>query len=62
MTVPNKKRGGVMNTQSIEPIDRTIVPEYSFGFCARDLLWVVGICAFSLSLTPAVAFYMLLVA
>jgi hypothetical protein len=51
-----------MNIQSIEPIDRTIVPEYSFGFCARDLLWVVGICVFSLSLTPVVAFYMLMVA
>jgi hypothetical protein len=51
-----------MNTQSIEPIDRTIVPEYSSGFCAWDLLWVAGICCFSLSLTPVVAFYMLMVA
>jgi hypothetical protein len=62
MTVPKKKRGGVMTTQSIEPIDRTIVPEYYSGFCAWDLLWVVGICVFSLSLTPVVAFYMLMVA
>jgi hypothetical protein len=62
MTVPNKKRGGVMNIQSIESIDRTIVPKYSFGFSARDLLWVVGICGFSLSLTPVAAFYILLVA
>jgi hypothetical protein len=63
MMAPRKEtRGGVMNNPSIEPIDRTIVPEYNSGFCAWDLLWVVGICVFSLSLTPVVAFYMLMVA
>jgi hypothetical protein len=32
------------------------------GFEVRDILWMLGMCAASLSLTPFVAFYLLLVA
>jgi hypothetical protein len=57
-----RKRGGVMNSESIEPIDPIVVPEISSGFSARDVFWVLGISALSLSLTPVAAFYVLLVA
>ena len=32
------------------------------GFEVRDILWMLGMCVISLSLTPLVAFYLLLVA
>jgi hypothetical protein len=32
------------------------------SFQVRDILWTLGMCAVSLSLTPLVAFYVLLVA
>jgi hypothetical protein len=53
------KRGGVM---SIETIDQTIQGGEASSLRVRDILWTLGICAVSLSLTPVVAFYVLLVA
>jgi hypothetical protein len=53
------KRGGVMSMQSV---DQTIQPDRASGFQIRDVLWTLAICAVSLSLTPFVAFYALLVA
>ena len=52
-----------MNTENLELIDcRVVVLEQNSGFSARDVLWVLGISALSLSLTPVAAVYMLLVA
>jgi hypothetical protein len=53
------KRGRVVSMQSI---DQTIEPGEASGFGVRDMLWTLALCAVSLSLTPVVAFYMLLVA
>jgi hypothetical protein len=57
---------------SIRTIDQIIqdqaIPDQAIqlweasGFQVRDILWTLGMCAVSLSLTPFVAFYMLLVA
>jgi hypothetical protein len=51
----NKKRGGVVNTE-INPI-----PEQR-GFTTEDILWAIGIWSVTLSLSPVVVFYMLMVA
>jgi hypothetical protein len=53
------KRGGVMSMQSV---DQTVQPNRASGLRVRDILWTLGLCAVSLSLTPFVAFYALLVA
>ena len=42
--------------------DQVIQDRETFCFEVRDVLWTLGICAASLSLTPFVAFYVLLVA
>jgi len=42
--------------------DQVIQDREAFSFEVRDVLWTLGICAVSLSLTPFVAFYVLLVA
>jgi hypothetical protein len=57
---------------SIQTIDQIIrdqaIPDQAIqlweasSFQGRDILWMLGICAVSLSLTPFVAFYVLLVA
>lgn len=47
---------------NIQGIDQPNLPEESSGFQVRDLLWALGMSAISLSLTPFVAFYVLLVA
>jgi hypothetical protein len=57
---------------SIQTIDQIIqdqaIPDQAIqlweasSFQVRDILWTLGMCAVSLSLTPFVAFYMLLVA
>lgn len=57
-TVKIKARGVV----SIRSIDQTIQFWEASGFQVRDILWMLGICAVSLTLTPFVAFYLLLVA
>jgi hypothetical protein len=46
--------------QAIE--DQLIKPWKASSFQVRDILWTLGMCAVSLSLTPFVAFYVLLVA
>ena len=53
-----------MSIQAIEEIipDQAIRLWEASGFQVRDILWTLGMCAVSLSLTPFVAFYMLLVA
>jgi hypothetical protein len=58
-----------MSIQSIDQIiqdqaipGRAIQLWEASGFQVRDILWMLGTCAVSLSLTPFVAFYMLLVA
>ena len=51
-----------MNIENIEPIEPGVVPEANSGFSARDVLWVLGLSALSISLTPVAAFYVLLVA
>jgi hypothetical protein len=62
--VVKTKRGGVVSIQAIEEIipDQAIRLWEASGFEVRDVLWMLGICAVSLSLAPFVAFYMLLVA
>jgi hypothetical protein len=52
---------------SIQTIDQAIEDQAiqlsdASGFQVRDILWMLGMCAVSLSLTPFVAFYLLLVA
>ena len=54
---PQAERGGVMNMRSMDffwPIGRT------FGLGAEDTVWVLGLCAGTLLLTPMFAIYILL--
>ena len=51
----NKKRGGVMN------IENNAFPE-RLGFTTQDILWALGVWSVILSLSPVIAFYMLMVA
>ena len=41
---------------------QAIQPWEASSFQVRDILWTFGMCAVSLSLTPFVAFYVLMVA
>ena len=63
------KARGVVSIQSIDQAipdqatpDQAIQLWEASGFQVRDLLWMLGMCAVSLGLTPFVAFYLLLVA
>jgi hypothetical protein len=63
------KARGAVSIQSIDQIipdqaipDQTIEFWEASGFQVRDILWMLGMCAVSLGLTPFVAFYLLLVA
>jgi hypothetical protein len=63
------KARGVVSIHSVDQIipdqaiaDQAIQPWEAPGFQVRDLLWMLGMCAVSLGLTPFVAFYLLLVA
>jgi hypothetical protein len=47
---------------SIHTIHPAIRLAEASSFRARYILWTLGMCAVSLSLTPVVAFYVLLVA
>jgi hypothetical protein len=47
----NKKRGGVVNTQSNE----------RQGFSTQDILWALGVWSVILTLSPVVVFYVLMV-
>jgi hypothetical protein len=51
-----------MNIENVEPIEPVVVPEQHSGFNARDVMWVLGLSALSISVTPVAAFYVLLVA
>jgi hypothetical protein len=51
----NKKRGGVMNTEN-NPFPERL------GFSTGDILWALGVWSVILSLSPVIAFYMLMVA
>jgi hypothetical protein len=59
---------GVVSIQSIDQIipDQAIPQAIQLweasGFQVRDVLWMLGMCAVSLGLTPFVAFYLLPVA
>jgi hypothetical protein len=53
-TRKNKKRGGVVNTQNNR------FPGQQ-GFSKQDILWALGIWSVILSLSPVVAFYVLMV-
>jgi hypothetical protein len=55
----HSKGGGVV---SIQTINQAIEPDIRFSLQIREILWTLGMCAASLSLTPFVAFYALLVA
>jgi hypothetical protein len=62
-------RGRVMSIQTIDQAiedqaiqDQLIKPWEASSLQVRDILWTLGMCAVSLSLTPFVAFYVLLVA
>jgi hypothetical protein len=47
-----------MSIEELDHIERTgRVP----GFEARDIIWALGMCAVTLSLTPVMAVYVLLV-
>ena len=53
----NKKRGGVVNTDT----RNNSFPEQQ-GFTTEDILWALGIWSVILSLSPVVVFYVLMVA
>ena len=63
----NKKRGGVVNTEINpfpEPQDLTTQQGIAVqqGFTVQDILWALGIWTVTISLSPVIAFYMLMVA
>ena len=51
----NKKRGGVVSSQDNQFFDEPV-------FSTEDILWALGIWSVMLALSPAIAFYLLMVA
>jgi hypothetical protein len=63
----NKRRGGVVDTQDNPiPVPQAIVAPQAApapqGFTLEDILWAIGIWSVTISLSPVIVFYLLMVA
>jgi hypothetical protein len=58
----NSKRGGVVNTDTVNTDTRNHAFPEQQGFTTQDILWALGIWSVILCLSPVIVFYVLMVA